>query len=149
MSIFAELRAGITAAGEADTRAIAARLAHAFPVDRVLALSGDLGAGKTTFVKGLAAAWRVQETVTSPSFAVCNLHRGERLLVHVDAYRLDGPGSWESLMVEDFLISPWCLAVEWPERIGEILPPDTFWLDLQITPAGARRIQSREPDTRI
>ena len=143
MSIFDDLRTGLIAATEAETRAIAARLAAALPPDRVLALSGDLGAGKTTFVKGLAAGWGVQETVTSPSFAVCNLHRGERLLVHVDAYRLDGPGSWEALMVEDFLISPWCLAVEWPERIEAILPADTLWLELQITPDGARAIRSR------
>lgn len=145
MNIFAELRAGLTAAHEADTRAIAADLARALPVDRVIALSGDLGAGKTTFVKGLAAAWGVRETVTSPTFAVCNLHRGERLLVHVDAYRLDGPGSWESLMVEDFLVSPWCLAIEWPERVADILPADTLWLDLQITPRGARTLRSRPP----
>jgi len=143
MSIFAELKAGLLAATEAETRAVAARLASALAPDRVLALSGDLGAGKTTFVKGLAAAWGVRETVTSPSFAVCNLHRGERLLVHVDAYRLDGPGSWEALMVEDFLVSPWCLAVEWPERIATILPVDTLWLDLAITPEGARSIRSR------
>jgi tRNA threonylcarbamoyladenosine biosynthesis protein TsaE len=143
MSIFAELRTGLLAATEAETRAIAARLAAALPADRVLALSGDLGAGKTTFVKGLAAAWGVRETVTSPSFAVCNLHRGSRLLVHVDAYRLDGPGSWEALMVEDFLVSPWCLAVEWPERIESILPKDTLWLDLAITRDGGRSIRSR------
>lgn len=143
MSIFAELQAGLHAAAEGDTRAIAARLASALPHDRVLALSGDLGAGKTTFVKGLAAAWGVRETVTSPSFAVCNLHRGERLLVHVDAYRLEGTGSWEALMVEDFLVTPWCLAVEWPERIVDILPADTLWLDLHIMPDGGRSIRSR------
>lgn len=143
MSIFAELEAGITAATEAETRALAARLAAALPPDHVLALSGDLGAGKTTFVKGLAAAWGVHETVTSPSFAVCNLHRGSRLLVHVDAWRLGGPEEWEALMVEDFLTPPWCLAVEWPERISGILPADTLWLELAITPDGARRIRAR------
>lgn len=143
MSIFADLRTGLLAGTEAETRAIAARLAAALPTDRVLALSGDLGAGKTTFVKGLAAAWGVRETVTSPSFAVCNLHRGTRLLVHVDAYRLAGPESWEALMVEDFLVSPWCLAVEWPERIESILPANTLWLDLAITHDGGRSIRSR------
>lgn len=143
MSIFAELSRGIHASSEAETRRVAARLAAVFPVDSVIALSGDLGAGKTTFVKGLASAWNVQESITSPTFAVCNLHRGSRMLVHVDAYRLEGAGSWESLMVEDFLVSPWCLAVEWPERIAEILPTDTLWLDLAITPDGARSIRSR------
>lgn len=143
MSIFADLRTGIAARTADDTRAAAARLAAELPADRVVALSGDLGAGKTTFVKGLAAAWGVRESVTSPSFAVCNLHRGSRLLVHVDAYRLTGSASWEALMVEDFLVSPWCLAVEWPEHIADILPADTLWLDLQITTDGARLIRSR------
>ncbi len=145
MSIFGELQAGLRASSDAETRAIAGKLASALPSDRVLALSGDLGAGKTTFVKGLAAAWGVREMVTSPSFAVCNLHRGERLLVHVDAYRLEGPGTWESLMVEDFLVSPWCLAIEWPERIADILPADTLWIELAITADGARTIRSRVP----
>lgn len=143
MSIFADLRAGVLATTVAETQEIASRLALALPADRVLALAGDLGAGKTTFVKGLAMAWGVRETVTSPSFAVCNLHRGSRLLVHVDAYRLAGPESWEALMVEDFLVSPWCLAVEWPERIATILPADTLWLDLDMMPDGSRQIRSR------
>jgi len=143
MSILDELRSGCLAATEDATRQLAERLAAALPVDCTLALSGDLGAGKTTFVKGLAATWDVVEAITSPSFAVCNLHRGRRLLAHIDAYRLDGPAGWDSLMVEDFLVSPWCLAVEWPERIESILPKDTIWIDFTITANGARHLQLR------
>jgi tRNA threonylcarbamoyladenosine biosynthesis protein TsaE len=107
----------------------------------VVALSGDLGAGKTTFVQGLAAAWDVREAVTSPSFTVCNLHRGARLLVHVDAYRLERAEDWDGLMIEEFLRSPWCLVVEWPERVRSRLPADALWLRLEARPDGSREIR--------
>jgi tRNA threonylcarbamoyladenosine biosynthesis protein TsaE len=142
MSIFAELAAGIVAVRDTDTRAVAARLAHELPMDRVLALSGDLGAGKTTFVQGLAAAWGVREAVTSPSFTVCNLHRGTRLLVHVDAYRLARAEEWDGLMIEEFLRPPWCLVIEWPERVLACVPADTLWLQLDARRDGARILRS-------
>lgn len=145
MNIFTELAAGVVAPAAADTRRLAARLAAALPADRVLALSGELGAGKTTFVKGLAAAWSVREAVTSPSFTVCNLHRGSRLLVHVDAYRLPRADAWDGLMIEDFLVSPWCLAVEWPERVAAALPADALWLRFEMRADGARTLRSVAP----
>ncbi len=147
MSIFAELAAGIVAAQDRDTRVIATRLAHALPPDCVLALSGELGAGKTTFVQGLAAAWRVREAVTSPSFTVCNLHGGDRLLVHVDAYRLGPDTNWDALMIEEFLRSPWCLVIEWPERVRSNLPADHWWLRIDLREDGSRLLRMRhEPD---
>lgn len=142
MSIFVELATGVVARTENDTRELAARIADALPADRTLALSGDLGAGKTTFVKGLAAAWHVTESVTSPSFTLCNLHRGSRLLVHVDAYRLARPDDWDALMIEDFLVSPWCLAIEWPERVRARIPGDALWLHFEMNLDGSRAIRS-------
>lgn len=141
MSIFDDLTAGIFAARDEDTKAVAKRLAAELKPDVTVGLSGDLGAGKTTFVKGLAAAWHVRETVTSPSFSLCNFHRGDRLLAHVDAYRLSDAGQWESLMIEEFLDSPWCLAVEWPEHVREFLSPETLWLSMSIEPSGTRLIR--------
>jgi tRNA threonylcarbamoyladenosine biosynthesis protein TsaE len=141
-SIFTELADGVVARDESETRAVAARLAAAWPVDRALALSGDLGAGKTTFVKGLAAAWDVREMVTSPSFTVCNIHRGSRLLVHVDAYRLPSADAWDGLMIEDFLAPPWCLVVEWPERVRDRLPPDAVWLRIDMRDDGTRLVRT-------
>ena len=149
MSIFAELARGIVAAHDADTREVASRLARELPVDAALALSGDLGAGKTTFVKGLAAAWGVREAVTSPSFTVCNLHRGTRLLVHVDAYRLTRAEEWDGLMVEEFLRSPWCLVVEWPERVRDRLPREALWLHLDARADGARWIRAIPTGERV
>lgn len=142
MNIFAELERGIETGSEAATRELARRLAAALPPDRALALSGGLGAGKTVFVRGLAAAWAARDPVTSPSYNLCNLYRGDRLLAHVDAYRLSTPGAWDALMIEDFLQSPWCLAIEWPEHVADRLPEDTLWLRFEVTGEETRRIRS-------
>jgi len=133
MSTFAEFRAGLSTASAAETRALAARFAAALPPDTVLALHGDLGVGKTTFVQGLAAGFGIRDTVTSPTFNIFTLHRGPVTLLHLDAYRLDRAEQLEDLLLEDFMVSPWCLAVEWPERVAAWLPAGTLHLDLGIT----------------
>ncbi|MBP7371980.1 MAG: tRNA (adenosine(37)-N6)-threonylcarbamoyltransferase complex ATPase subunit type 1 TsaE [Opitutaceae bacterium] len=134
MSICARLRAGIVTASAAETRAIARELAAALPPDIVLALHGNLGVGKTTFVQGLAAGFGCPDPVTSPTFTIYTLHQGgRRTLVHLDAYRLDSGAQIDSLMLEDFLVSPYCLAVEWPEKIAEWIPSEAWHLELGIT----------------
>ena len=134
MSICARLRAGIVTASAAETRAIAHELAAALPPDIVLALHGDLGVGKTTFVQGLVAALGSPDPVTSPTFTIYTLHQGgRRTLVHLDAYRLDSGAQIDSLMLEDFLVSPYCLAVEWPEKIADWIPSEAWHLELGIT----------------
>ncbi len=133
-SILDQLRAGIASDSADTTRRIARDFAAAVPADHVLAFHGDLGAGKTTFIKGLAEAWRVPEPVTSPTFNLYTVYDGSRQLVHLDAYRLDSGGDLDALMIEDFLRSPWCLAVEWPERIADGLPEEAWHLHLEIDP---------------
>lgn len=132
-SICDKLRGGVVTTTAAETQALARALAGILPVDTVLALHGDLGAGKTTFVQGLALGLGVNEPVTSPTFTLFNVHRGTRArLVHLDAYRLDGDAQLDALMLEDFLISPWILAVEWPEKIAGWLPAGAWHLELAI-----------------
>lgn len=131
-NIYDKLRAGVATASAAETQALAMEFASALPVDRTLALHGDLGVGKTTFVQGLAQGFGVTDAVTSPTFTIFTLHRGRRTLVHLDAYRLNGAAQLDALMLEDFLVSPYCLAVEWPENIAAWFPPDTLHLDLGI-----------------
>lgn len=139
-SIFTELRAGVATASAAETQALAARLATALPPGSVLALHGDLGAGKTTFVQGLARGLGIQESVTSPTFAILALHRGDgKTLVHVDAYRIDGARALEDLMIDDFLVAPWWAAIEWPEKVADWLPADALHLELGHA-AGLRHV---------
>jgi len=141
MSICARLRAGITTASAEETRALAAELAAALPADVVLALHGDMGVGKTTFVQGLAHGLGVKEQITSPTFAIYAVYQGSaRRLVHLDAYRLERERQIEELLLEEFLTSPWCLAVEWPEKVGAWLPPGAWHLTLAIVEGDRHRL---------
>jgi len=103
----------------------------------VLALSGDLGAGKTTFVQGLAAALGVTEKVTSPTFILEKIYplsdqKWERL-VHIDAYRLDGEYQLEALAWSETAADPGALiALEWPERIPGAIPESAIRLRFEI-----------------
>lgn len=144
MSIFAKLRAGVVTSSADETHALAQELATALPPDTTLALHGDLGVGKTTFVQGLARGLGVTDPVTSPTFTIFTLHRGtSRTLVHMDAYRLDDDRQLDALMLEDFLVSPWCLAVEWPEKIAAWIPVNALHLDLGITPDQRHTVRLR------
>ncbi len=133
MSVFDRLRIGVITSSAEESRALAAEFAAALPPDTTLALHGNLGVGKTTFVQGLARGLGIRDAVTSPTFNIFTLHRGPTNLLHLDAYRLESAQQVEDLLLADFLESPWCLAVEWPEKIADWLPADTRHLELGIT----------------
>jgi tRNA threonylcarbamoyladenosine biosynthesis protein TsaE len=141
MNIFDRLKKGIGTRSPEQMRAVAGEFAAVCPENATLALSGDLGAGKTVFVKGLAEAWGITETVTSPTFNLFTIYQGRRNLLHLDAYRLNSADEMEALMVDDFLHSPYCLAVEWPEKIKEWLPVDSWKFIFDITPDGTHTIR--------
>lgn len=146
MSTFAKLSAGVRTLTAEETREWAAALAKELEPDRILALHGNLGVGKTTFVQGLARGLGIHDTVTSPTFNIFTLHRGAPwTLVHLDAYRLERAKQIDDLMLEDFLRSPYCLAIEWPERIAEWILPDALHLDLSIVGEGQHHIRLRPP----
>ncbi len=138
MDLLDRLRAGVATATAEETRELASGLAVLLPPDATLALHGDLGVGKTTFVQGLARGLGIAEPVTSPTFNLCRFYRGTGLgarnLGHLDAYRLDNPAQVEALLLDDFLQPPFCLAIEWPEKIAGWLPPGAWHFDLAITP---------------
>jgi len=144
MNICAKLRRGITTGSAEQTRTLAAELAAALPPDATLALHGDMGVGKTTFVQGLAHGLGVHEQVTSPTFAIYSVYQGKaRRLVHLDAYRLENEQQLEPLLLEEFLVSPYCLAVEWPEKTGAWLPKDAWHLTLSIEDGDKHRLVLR------
>ena len=144
MTILARLKKGITTGSAERTRALAAELATALPADATLALHGDMGVGKTTFVQGLAQGLGVKEHVTSPTFAIYSVYAGtSRKLVHLDAYRLENERQLEPLLLDEFLVSPYCLAVEWPEKTGAWLPPDAWHLTLSIVDGEKHRVVLR------
>jgi len=114
-----------------ETWDLARKLAAELRPGEVICLEGDLGAGKTTFTQGLAAALKVRGRVTSPTFCLVQEHRADgaatgevSLLVHMDLYRLHGEDDVLAIGWEDYLAAGAILVVEWPERAGSLIPSD-------------------------
>ena len=108
-----------------ETAALGARLADTLDGGRVVAFTGDLGAGKTAFVSGMAQALGVEERVTSPTFTIVNEYEGGRLpLFHFDMYRLDSADELFHIGWEDYLARGGVCAVEWSENVAEAIEPD-------------------------
>lgn len=93
---------------------------------QVLALFGDLGVGKTTFVQGLALGLGIEESIQSPTFVYLNQYVGKYPLFHFDLYRLKGAEDFLGMGFHEYFESGGISAVEWPERIESILPPDVL-----------------------
>ena len=121
-----------------ETWALARQLAPELKPGDVVCLEGDLGAGKTTFTQGLAAALGVPGRVNSPTFCIVQEHRrtdqatsqllnfstSQPYLVHMDLYRLHGEDDVIAIGWEDYLAEGAILVVEWPERAGSLIPPE-------------------------
>lgn len=122
----ADWQKGVTTHSAASTEIAAQHFANYLPIDQVLVLAGDLGAGKTTFVRGLVRGWGVTGDITSPSFALLNVYQGQRQIFHVDAYRLTHASDFDDLLIWDSTQSPWNVIIEWPERVASRLPRN-YW----------------------
>ena len=124
-----------------ETEALGARLARALEPGAVVAFTGDLGAGKTAFVRGLARGLGVQDRVTSPTFTIVNEYEGGRLpLFHFDLYRLGSADELFDIGWEDYLARGGVCAVEWSERMEELLEPGTIRVDLRRGEDEGRRV---------
>ena len=132
---------------EAETARIAEALAARLQPGDVVLIRGDLGAGKTAFVRGLAVGLgAADDDVSSPTFTLMQEYRGGRLPVyHVDLYRLERAADVEDLGLEDVEMGDGVLAVEWPERLGDRLWSDALRLTLEPTVDGARRLTAHAP----
>ena len=138
----ADWKTGVVSHSASETETLAAAFAALLPPDTTLALHGDLGVGKTTFVRGFAAALGIREPVTSPTYSIFQLYRGEkRRLLHMDAYRLSRQEDADNLMIWELLDSPWTMVVEWPSKLGDRLPPDAWHLELSIVAPGQHRLR--------
>lgn len=110
-----------------ETRALGGRLADALRGGEVVAFTGDLGAGKTAFVSGMARALGVEERVTSPTFTIVNEYEGGRLpLFHFDMYRLGSADELFHIGWEDYLARGGICAVEWSENVAEAIEEDAI-----------------------
>ncbi len=110
-----------------ETRTLGARLADALTGGEVVAFTGDLGAGKTAFVSGMAQALGIGDRVTSPTFTIVNEYEGGRLpLFHFDMYRLGSADELFHIGWEDYLARGGVCAVEWSENVAEAIEPDAI-----------------------
>jgi len=114
-----------------QTRRIGARLGASLRAGDVVCLQGNLGAGKTTFVQGVAQGWGSLDSVSSPTFILVNEYRREdsNRRFHMDAYRLDSTPEAEELDI-DSMLADGALLIEWPERIDGLVPGEHLWIQL-------------------
>ena len=124
-----------------ETEQFAASLASKLKKNAVLAFSGDLGAGKTCFVRGLANGLGFTGTVNSPTFSLVNEYLGGRLpLYHFDMYRIETWDDLETTGFFEYLNEDGILAVEWSENIENALPENTIRIEIQPIHENARKI---------
>ncbi len=123
-----------------ETIALAEKIGRRLHPGDVLAFRGDLGAGKTTFTRGLALGLGLEDTVTSPTFALVHTYGGPPCqLVHFDMYRISGD-ELETTGFYDYPPEESIFAIEWSEHIGDALPSHTLWVTLASTGEETRQI---------
>ncbi len=115
-----------------QTRRVGSRLGGVLQAGDVICLQGDLGAGKTTFVQGIAQGWGSMDAVSSPTFILVNMYRrgDQSQLFHMDAYRLESTPEAEELDL-DSMLAQGALLIEWPERMNGLIPAERLWVNLE------------------
>ena len=126
---------------ELETESLGERLACVIKPGTVIAFTGDLGAGKTAFTRGLARGLGVTQRVTSPTFTIVNEYEGGRLpLFHFDMYRLGSSDELFDIGWEDYLIRNGVCAVEWSENVADALEDDCICVDIRRGTSDSQRI---------
>ena len=126
---------------EGETEALGARLADKLAPGAVIAFTGDLGAGKTAFTRGLARGLGIADRVTSPPFTIVNEYEGGRLpLFHFDMYRLSSSDELFDVGWEDYLARGGVCAVEWSENVSDALEGDVIVLEIRRGESDGQRV---------
>ncbi|MBQ8696446.1 MAG: tRNA (adenosine(37)-N6)-threonylcarbamoyltransferase complex ATPase subunit type 1 TsaE [Clostridia bacterium] len=128
--------------GEAQTLALAEEFARTLKGGEFIAMKGDLGAGKTVFVRGLASVLAPEGAVSSPSYAIVHEYGGPYNLCHFDMYRINGEDDLYSIGFFDY--DGCIMAVEWSEKIEELLPSPRFEVQILKVDEVKRRIVIEE-----
>lgn len=123
----------ITSFSEEETKELGKTLATLLPPKALLLFSGDLGAGKTTLIKGIGEALAIDPMlITSPTFSLLHIYQGKRMLYHFDLYRLKGKEEFLSLGFQELLNGEGLFCIEWPERLeGLTLEKEAFTVHIQ------------------
>ena len=128
-----------------ETQDLAKKLLIKLSGGEVLALEGDLGAGKTTFTQGLAKALGIKDKVTSPTFVLLKIYKTKhtriKQLVHIDAYRLNNATDLEAVGWQDYLNQDTLVVIEWADKVKATLPKTTKWLKFSLLPDESHQIE--------
>ena len=125
-----------------DTENVGRDVAKNIAKGRVISLRGSLGAGKTVFAKGFARALGINEAIVSPTFTLVQEYDGKMKMYHLDLYRLSGEDEFESMGGEDFLYrEDGVTLIEWSEKIEDMLPDDTIYVNITINDDLSRNIE--------
>lgn len=131
----------ITIRSEEETRAFGSKLAEKAKPGMVIALIGDLGTGKTTLTKSIAAALGIQGHITSPTFNIVKEYKTGRLpLYHFDVYRITDPDEMYELGYEEYFYGDGVCVIEWADLIEELLPEHTIRIEIQYGENEGERI---------
>ena len=125
---------------ESETEELGSRMAAGLPNGAVVAMYGDLGAGKTAFVRGMARGLGLNCRVSSPTFTIVNEYLGERTLIHFDMYRLSGADELFEIGWEDYLSRGAICAVEWSEKVQDAFFGDEITVTIEKLGETERRI---------
>ena len=111
---------------------LADKFTQQLKVGDILLLEGDLGSGKTTFVKGLAKGLKVSPNeVNSPTFVLMNVYKGKLPIYHFDLYRLEQPQELSTLNLDEYLEADGITVIEWPKRLGKEMPIKGYWIEFK------------------
>src|SRR5262245_56367694 len=131
-------------ASETDTALLAARLAEAIDPGTVVALVGNLGAGKTRLVRAIVEALGVdRRAIASPTFVLVHEYEGRIPIYHFDAYRLRDAADFAALGADEYLSSSGVSLIEWADRVAELLPADHLRIEIVVTGETSRQLRFR------
>lgn len=133
---------------EEGTLKVASAFARDLKPGSVVALTGELGAGKTVFARGVASAIGVKDNVTSPSFTLINEYQGDFVLYHMDFYRLNSVKEILDIGVEDYFYSDSICLVEWAEKMNDMFPENAIWVKIRLKENSHREIKIEKPEKR-
>ncbi|GMO39262.1 MAG: tRNA (adenosine(37)-N6)-threonylcarbamoyltransferase complex ATPase subunit type 1 TsaE [Termitinemataceae bacterium] len=126
-----------------ETEKIGETIATLLQPGSVVALNGGLGVGKTCLTRGIGRALKVAAPITSPTYTIINEYESPIPFYHIDVYRLQGQSDFYEIGGEEILSSNGISVIEWSEKINDILPPKTFFVDIKIQDDGTRKITFR------
>lgn len=136
MPILREGELDIISHSAEQTTRLGMRLGKLLQAGDVICLSGDMGAGKTVFTRGIGRGWGAKSRVTSPTYNLVHQHKRDSdkvLLYHLDCYRMDDSSEIETIGFDDMLEGQAVLVIEWAERINDALPEERLWIELKVT----------------